>query len=227
VSHCRAGWLSDLKRSVILSDFDNTIVNIDTAAFALNHFADPSWKRIEVRFEAGNISFEDSIREEYAMIDAPENVILNELDKVASLRPHFDELLGYCRKNDLPFTVVSAGLEFSIRHFLNQKSWVKFIEIYAPKAEYTGHGYRVSFPKFFNESSINFKHDLVKYRRKRGSRVIFIGDGLGDIPAAKEADLRFAIKGSKLAEACLKGNAACTEVTDFQEVIDEISSFIG
>jgi 2-hydroxy-3-keto-5-methylthiopentenyl-1-phosphate phosphatase len=215
-----------LKRSIILSDFDNTIVNIDTAAFALNRFAEPSWKNIEARFEAGNISFEDSIREEYAMINAPENVILNELDKVASLRPHFDDLLGYCKKNDLPFTVVSAGLEFSIRHFLNQDDWLNFIEIYAPKAEYTGHSYRVSFPKFFDESSINFKHDLVKYYRKRGNRVIYIGDGLGDFPAAKEADLRFAIKDSKLAEACLKANITCSEVADFH-VIDEVSKFIG
>lgn len=212
---------------MILSDFDNTIVNIDTAAFALNQFADPGWKRIEASFEEGNISFEDSIRQEYAMINAPENVILNELDKAASLRPHFDELLSYCRKIELPFTVVSAGLQFSIRHFLNQKSWLKLIEIYAPKSEYTGHGYKVSFPELFDESSINFKHDLVKYRRKCGNRVIFIGDGLGDIPAAKEADLRFAIKGSNLAEACLKGNVTCSEVTDFQEVIDEIGNFIG
>jgi len=212
---------------MILSDFDNTIVNLDTAAFALELFADPSWKRIEARFEAGEITLEDSIREEFAMINAPENMILNALDKVVSLRPHFDELIGYCRKNDLPFNIVSAGLEFSIRHFLNHENWLKFIQIYAPKAQYTGHGYSLSFSKFFDESSINFKHDLVKYHRKRGNRVIFIGDGLGDIPAAREADLRFAIKGSKLAEACLKGNFTCSEVIDFQEVIDQVSNFIG
>ena len=216
-----------MNRSVILSDFDNTIVNIDAAAFALDHFADPSWKRIEALFKAGKITFEDSIREEYAMINAPENVILDALDRVVSLRPHFDELVEHCRKNNLPFTVVSAGLEFTIRHFLNQKGWLKFIEIYAPKAEYTSHGYRLRFPKFFDESSINFKHDLVKYHQKRGSRVIFIGDGLGDFPAAREADLRFAIKGSNLAVACLKGNIACSEVIDFQEVIDETRNYVG
>jgi 2-hydroxy-3-keto-5-methylthiopentenyl-1-phosphate phosphatase len=215
-----------LKRSIILSDFDNTIANIDTAAFALNRFADPSWKNIEARFEAGKMSFEDSLREEYAMINAPENVILDELDEVASLRPHFIDFLGYCKKNGLPFTVVSAGLEFIIRHFLNQEDWLDFVEIYAPKTEYTGLSYKVSFPKFFDETSINFKHDLVKYHRKRGNRVIYIGDGLGDFPATKEADLRFVIKGSKLAEACRKGNITCSEVTDFQ-LIDEVSNFIG
>jgi 2-hydroxy-3-keto-5-methylthiopentenyl-1-phosphate phosphatase len=215
-----------LKRSIILSDFDNTIANIDTAAFALNRFADSSWNSIEASFEAGNMSFEDSLREEYAMINAPENVILDELDEVTSIRPHFGDLLGYCKKNGIPFTVVSAGLEFIIRHFLNQEDWLDFVEIYAPKVEYTGHGYKVSFPKFLDESSINFKHDLVKYHRKRGSRVIYIGDGIGDFPATKEADLRFVIKGSKLAEACRKENITCSEVTDFQ-VIDEVSNFIG
>ncbi len=52
----------------VISDFDGTIVNIDTAQVALDLYANPEWKRIEEAFERGEVSFEDSLREEFAMI---------------------------------------------------------------------------------------------------------------------------------------------------------------
>lgn len=212
----------EYRKAVVMSDFDETIVNIDTARFALERFADPSWRRIEQQFEGGEISFEESLRDEFAMIKAPEKVILDELDKVVVLRPNFDKLIEYCKKQRLPLIVVSGGLEFCIRHFLDRKGWLKFVEIYAPKSKYTGEGYEVNMPKLFGKASINFKDDLVRHHKEQDNRVIYIGDGLGDFPAAREADFSFAIKGSKLAEACRKGNVRHREITDFQELVDAI-----
>jgi 2-hydroxy-3-keto-5-methylthiopentenyl-1-phosphate phosphatase len=210
---------------MLLSDFDRTIVNIDTAAYALDLFADPSWKNIENRFERGELGFEESIREEFAMIKAPQELILQELDQVVNFRPNFEKLVDYCRAKSLPFTVVSAGLKFSIHHFLDRNSWLKLISIHAPEAAYTGQGYRLVFPKLFDESSANFKQDLVRHYRKLGNTVYYIGDGLGDFPAAREAELRFAIEGSMLAKKCRAERVSMTEITDFQQVIDGIDDF--
>jgi 2,3-diketo-5-methylthio-1-phosphopentane phosphatase len=212
----------EFRKVVVMSDFDETIVNIDTARFALERFADPSWRRIEQQFEGGEISFEASLRNEYAMINAPEKVILDELDKVVVFRPNFDKLIEYCKKQRLPLIVVSGGLEFCIRHFLDREGWLKFVEIYAPKSKYTGEGYEVNMPKLFGKASINFKDDLVRHHKEQDNRVIYVGDGLGDFPAAREADFSFAIKGSKLAEACRQGNVPHREITDFQELVDAI-----
>ncbi|MGA8905833.1 MAG: HAD-IB family phosphatase [Candidatus Bathyarchaeia archaeon] len=209
-------------KAVVMSDFDETIVTIDTAEFALQLFADPSWKRIEEQFEAGEISFEESLQREFAMIKAPEKVILDELDKVAALRPNFERLIEYCKKQRLPLIIVSGGLEFCIRHFLGRDDWLNFMEIYAPKSKFTGKGYEVTMPRLFGKGSFNFKDDFVRHHKEQGNRVFYIGDGLGDFPAAREADFSFAIKGSKLAEACRKGNVPHREITDFQEVIDAI-----
>ncbi len=60
------------------------------------------------------------------------------------------------------------------------------------------------------------------YYRKQGKRVVYIGNGLGDYPAARAADLSFAIKGSRLAELCKSGGVACMEITDFQEVVESL-----
>ena len=209
-----------LSKAVMLSDFDETIVNIDTGEFALEHFGDPNWKRIEEEYERGNITFEEALRKEFGTIKVPQQVILDELDKVVVMRPHFEALIEYCKSHSIPFTVVSGGLEFCIRHFL--EDWLKFVDIYSPRAEYTSKGYVLTFPELFDRDSINFKHDLVRYHRRRGSKVFYIGDGLGDYPAAKDADVRFAIKDSRLAQECRKGNLQHREVTDFQEVIEAI-----
>lgn len=210
----------------LLSDFDGTIVNIDTAEWALEHFADPSWKRIEEEFESGNISFEESLRREFAMIAAPEEVILTELDKVVALRPHFGELVQDCMERRLSFSVVSGGLDFCIRHFLDRENWLNFVEIHAAKAEYADEGYELScFPKLQDKASINFKDDLVRRYKKLGNTVFFVGDGVGDYPAAREADFRFAIRGSKLAEICRQRDLAHSEITDFREVLEAIESF--
>ena len=149
-------------KTLIMSDFDETIVNIDTAEYALERFADPSWKRIEEQFESGKITFEQSIRNEFVMLKANEEQILEELDKVVVFRPNFDKLVESCRIKRLPLTIVSAGLEFCIRHFLGRRDWLGFLEIYAPKATYTPNGYELTFPKLLGTGAINFKDDLVR-----------------------------------------------------------------
>lgn len=214
-------------KTLIMCDFDETIVNVDTAEFALERFADPSWRRIEEQFESGKITFEESIRNEFAMIKANEHQILEVLDKVVVFRPNFDKLVESCKKKRLPLTIVSAGLEFCIRHFLGRQDWLEFMEIYAPKATYTPNGYALTFPKLLGTGAINFKDDLVRYHKKQGDRVFYIGDGIGDFPAAREADFAFAIKGSKLAEACRTGKVTHREISDFQEVVDAIDELKG
>ena len=211
--------------AVLLCDFDGTIVNIDTAEKALDLFADPSWRRVEEGFERGEVSFEDSLRKEYAMIAASPESILKELDRITVLRPHFEKLVEYCKSNQLPLVVVSGGLEFCIQHFLGRGNWKSFITIHAPKTRRVGNGYEVTFPKIFKSSSTDFKEDLVTFHKSRSERVFFIGNGRGDFPAAKQSNYVFAIKASKLAQLCKRAGVACKEIDDFQEVVDIVSNF--
>lgn len=216
-----------MRKFVLLSDFDETIVNIDTGEFALERFGEPDWRQIEKQYERGEITFEESLRKEFGSIKVPENVILKELQKVVEIRPHFEGLVDCCKRRRAPLIVVSGGLDFCIRHFLNREGWLSLIEICAPKAEYSSEGYRLTFPKLLDRSSVNFKDDLVRYHRKKGAEVFYIGDGLGDYPAAKKANIPFAIKGSRLAQACREGNLPHREIIDFQEVIEAIESHAG
>ena len=207
----------------MLCDFDGTIVNIDTALVALNLFADPDWKRIEEAFEKGEVSFEDSLRKELGMINVPEERILKELDSLTLLRPNFARLVEYCRSNQVQLTVVSGGFDFCIRHFLDRDDWLKIVHIHAPKSQFTSNGYVLNFPELFTQSSVNFKDDLVRREKMNGKRVIYVGNGVGDYPAASESDVVFAIKNSRLAELCKARHVPHVEIDDFQPVIDTLN----
>ena len=212
----------EVAKAMVVSDFDGTIVNVDTAQVALDLYADPEWKRIDEALERGEVSFEDSLRQEFAMVRVPQETILEQLDRVATLRPNFGRLVNYCMSSGIQLMVASGGFDFCIQHFLNRDRWLKFIQIYAAKSRFTENGYALTFPKTITPSSINFKDDLVRREKMKGKRVFFVGDGFGDYPAAKESDFAFAIKASRLAELCRGGDVPYKEIDDFQEVVDTL-----
>jgi 2,3-diketo-5-methylthio-1-phosphopentane phosphatase len=215
--------LDRIAKVTVVSDFDGTIVNVDTAQVALELYADPAWKRIDEAFERGEVSFEDCLRQEFAMVRVSQDTILEQLDRVATLRPNFGRLVDCCMAKGIRLIVASGGFDFCIQHFLNRDGWLKYIQIHAPTSRFTENGYALTFPKRISASSINFKDDLVRREKMKGKRIFFVGNGFGDYPAAKESDSAFAIKSSKLAELCRDGNVPHKEIDDFQEVVDSLS----
>jgi 2-hydroxy-3-keto-5-methylthiopentenyl-1-phosphate phosphatase len=208
--------------AVVLTDFDGTMVTIDTAEYLLDQFAKGNWRTIDEQLEKGEVSFEESLKREFAMLKVPERTILQTLEPVTQFRPNFDRLIEYCKERSFTLVVVSGGLDFSIRHFLRLKGWLNSLEIVSPKATCTQDGIRLSFPKRLDQTATNLKDDLVWFHKKQGRRVVYIGNGIGDYPAAKVADLAFAIKGSKLAQLCQGNGTRCTEITDFQDAVNSI-----
>jgi len=211
---------------VVLSDFDGTIVTIDTAEFSLNKFANKSWTLIDEQYERGDITFEESLRREFEMLMVSEGDILRELDDVTDLRTNFGNFVKYCVMKGLPLIVVSGGLDFCIRHFLKKVGCLNSVEIYAPKSKQTKTGFTVTFPQAHSEQSINLKDDLVKFYKDRGVKVVYIGNGRADFPAAKIADIALSITGSPLSRLCKVNGVPCREFTYFQEVINAIDDYL-
>ena len=204
---------------VVLCDFDGTITRIDTTEFVLSKFAQGNWQFFSDQFEKGEITLEDCLKKQFALVKVSKKEILNELDSIVAFRPNFGKLAKYCKENLIPLTVVSAGLDFVIKHFLELNNWQNLVETYTAKTKWTARSVKLDFPKPFDKASVNFKHDLVKQRRNQGKKVIYIGDGSGDYAAAKDADCLFAIKGSRLEELCENHGVSHKSVTDFLEVV--------
>lgn len=209
---------------VVLCDFDGTVLTIDTCEFVLDRFAKEDWRIFDRQLEKGEITLEECLRIQFETVRVPKKLILREIDKVASLRPNFDRLVEYVNKHKCGLILVSAGMDFVIRHILKRKGLLESVDIYSPKAKVTVNGIKFDFPTLFDKSSDNFKEDLVKHCKRRDKKVIYIGDGMTDYEAAKSADFAFAIKSSKLAQLLRRSCIRHEEIDDFREVVEFIKT---
>ena len=207
---------------VVLSDFDGTIVDIDTAVVVLTHFAEENWTIFDEQFEKGEITLEECLQQEFSTVRTSKTRILKEIERIPSLRPNFDKLAQFCKTLKIPLIIVSAGLDFVINHFLEQKGLQKLVEVYVPKARITATGIKFSFPSLLDKASVSFKDDLVRYYKRQGKKTVYIGDGFADFNAARNADFSFAIKDSKLAELLRNDGILYEEISDFQEVVEAL-----
>ena len=210
----------------MLTDFDGTMITIDTGVFLLDKFAPKSWRIFEQQFERGEIGFEESLAKEFGLLKVSQQEMLSALEPAAHFRPNFDKLREYCAKRKFHLMLISGGLDFCIQHFLNQKGWSN-LETYTPKARLTENGIQLSFPNRLEKTSSNMKDDFVMHQMKQGKKVVYVGNGVSDYPAAKIADLVFAIKASKLAQLCRNGGVTCEEITDYQQAVDSIERWIS
>ena len=119
----------------VLSDFDGTITEIDTAVIVFNKFINGNWRIFNEQLDRGEITLEQCMREQFSMIKAPKSVILNELELDNSFRPSFEELVHFCIDDQVPFEIVSAGLDFVINHLLEVKGLMAKPEFARPEPD--------------------------------------------------------------------------------------------
>jgi len=206
----------------VLSDFDGTITETDTTATVFNKFINGDWRIFNEQLDRNEITLEQCMREQFSMIKAPKQAILNESELDAAFRPGFEELVHFCRDNQVPFEIVSAGLDFVIGHLLEVRGLDGMIKVRAARTRFTRDGIEMDSIEFHDRNSIDFKEDLLNYYKNKGYFVLFIGDGMSDKGAARSADYVFVIKGSRLVEFCKKEGINHQEISDFQEVIARI-----
>jgi 2-hydroxy-3-keto-5-methylthiopentenyl-1-phosphate phosphatase len=145
--------------------------------------------------------------------------MLNALKDVTTLRPGFEEFARFCKDSGISLVIVSAGLDFVVKHVLEVKKLCNLVTIYMPRTRITTDDIEFKFPRRHFTKSVNFKHDLALHCKSQGHRMVFIGDGNADFPAAKEADITFVIKGSRLEELCKKENIPFKSISNFSEVL--------
>lgn len=214
-------------RLAVLSDFDGTIVDIDTCVYILENYGEENWKTLDEKYEKGLISLEECLKSQFATVFASEDEILNDVQHATSVRPYFKRLVHLSETGEISLMIVSAGLDFVIRHFLNLEGWSNLIEVYAPKASCTAEGIKLTFPRKQYSSSTSFKDDLVIQQKKQDRKVVYIGDGVSDYEAAKNADIPIAMRNSKLADLLKRDMIHHEEITDFKKAVEIIEDALN
>jgi 2-hydroxy-3-keto-5-methylthiopentenyl-1-phosphate phosphatase len=211
---------------VILCDFDGTITTIDTAELALLKFANGDWLDLDRRLEHGDITLEECMKTQFTMVYVPEATILGSLDGAIQFRPHFPELVAACECGAIELIIVSAGLDFVIRHFVNRIGLEGRLAICSGHAQFNGRHIDFRFPPLLDPESKNFKDDLARQHMKAGKKVVYVGDGLSDLEPAKRADFVFAVRGGRLSRLCVAEHLRHVDFEDFQDIAWRIAKCV-
>ena len=186
------------------------------------------------QMESGERTFREVSDELYASLAVPFDDGFEVMKTALDIDPDFQSFHEFCINNKIPFNVISAGLKPVLRrvldHFLGEEA-SKHIDIVANDAKISADGSKwQAVWKHDTELghdkalSINEYRQLAKLESDDGTipMIVFIGDGVSDLPAAREADVLFARRGLRLEEYCIEHNLPHIAFDTFADIQKEI-----
>ena len=205
---------------IIQCDFDGTIIGNNLSLLLRETFAQGDWQRIESDYLLGQLTVEQSNRLQFAFIKEPEEKLQEFVRQHIELRPGFVEFVRYCRKSAIPIVIVSSGLDFYIKPVLAQIG-TPDLELHCGQTSFGKDGIIVSY--YDPEGNIinkGFKRKHLSSLKKRGNNVVYIGDGLSDLEAARQADYVFAR--DHLWRLLNTKAVACSAFADFYDLLSQV-----
>jgi len=208
---------SRLGKTVVQCDFDGTITEEDQSFLLLDAFAGGDWRQWLTEYRTGKIPVGDFNTKAFAMVKEDRQTLVNFVRQTVKLRDGFHKLLTYCRKQGFRFTIVSNGLDFYIDTILTDFG-VRDVEVFAAETQFDPRGMKVKYVgPDGTRLEKDFKEAYIRLFLNDGYRVIYVGNGLSDISAAKYAHHIFAR--GELLDHCKQANLDCTPFTDFNDVV--------
>jgi 2,3-diketo-5-methylthio-1-phosphopentane phosphatase len=206
----------------VFCDFDGTLTNKDTLAVLLDAYADSDWYSIEERALAGEIDERETLRAELALITAPDEDLERTLQTEICPAEGIDNLVSLVRENQWKMAVLSGGL---IR--FSKKLWEQWgygdIPLFANDHTRDSGGrievIAATTPRIKDHCN-HCKRWHLEEAIRRGSKVVYIGDGLTDFCPAEVAHRRYA-KGTLL-DHLRKQNLEVIQFDDLTEVVEDL-----
>ncbi len=208
-------------KTVVLCDFDGTIALGDVMDGLFARYIGPAYQGIYEQWDRGEINTPEALEKCFALLRVTPDELNRYLDGVL-IEPSFPAFLRLCQERGYDFYILSDGLTWYIERILKRYG-LDHIPIFANTVSFDGSEAHFSFP-WRNEDCKpcggvcgTCKRDIVLSFKRKGARVIYIGDGLSDRYGAMEADLVFA-KG-RLREHCLAVGQPFVPFHDFDDII--------
>lgn len=226
------------RKIICFSDFDGTIFMQDTGHQLFDNFGCGPCQReiLAKQMESGERTFREVSDELYASLNVPFDDGFEVMKTALDIDPDFQVFHEFCVNNNIPFNVISAGLKPMLRkvldHFLGE-DMSKHIDIVANDVKITegnnGHSWeavwRHDTPLGHDKAlSMQEARALAQLEADNGTipLIIFIGDGVSDLPAAREADVLFARRGLKLEAYCIEHNIKHIPFDTFADIQIEV-----
>lgn len=205
-----------MKKFAIITDFDGTITTRDIGNALCFHFG--TMKPTSSLVKDYDTKEDPSIwfNKFFGPIKANQQEFESIILSYAIVKKGFEEVAKFAQEHKIPFEIVSGGLDIYIKPILKKYN-LPPLPMYCVRGNLTPKGIKVDFPDYPTTPLDDFKAQRVKYYKNKGYTTIFLGDGLVDLEAAKEADILFAT--DYLAELCDRHKIPFQEFKDFTKLL--------
>lgn len=206
-------------KTAVQCDFDGTITEEDVSFLLLDAFAEGDWRAVLKEYMSGRISVGAFNTRAFAMVKAEKQALVDFVLKSekARVRPGFRELVDYCSRQGLKFTIVSNGLDFYINTMLTHLC-LDGIEVHAARSRFRSEGMEVAYiGPDGDRLEAGFKEAHTRRLRQEGYDVVYVGNGLSDIYPARLARHVFAT--GDLIKRCREEKVPYTPFNDFNDVV--------
>ena len=177
---------------IIQCDFDGTIISNNLSVLLREKYAYGDWQKIDSDYLHGHLTVEQSNKLQFAFIKESKERLQEFVRQHIEVKPGFVEFVQYCQESAIPFAIVSSGLDFYIEPVLAEIG-MPDLELHCGRTSFSRDGIDVSY--YDPEGNIinqGFKKKYLTWLKKRGKNIIYLGDGLSDLEAARQADYVFA-----------------------------------
>ncbi|KAF2103975.1 hypothetical protein NA57DRAFT_50830 [Rhizodiscina lignyota] len=236
MSRSDSGYMGTKRKIICFSDFDGTIFMQDTGHILFDNFGCGIEKKkiLDQQIHSGERSFRDVSDEMWGSLNVPFEDGFAVMKDHLDIDPDFAFFHEFCRNNKIPFNVISAGLKPILRrvldHFIGEDA-SSYTEIVANDAAINedgsewkpiwrhdtelGHDKALSITEYRNQALESSSDETIPM-------IIFIGDGVSDLPAAREADVLFARRGLRLEEYCIENRLPYLPFDTFADIQREV-----
>lgn len=223
----------------LYADFDGTIFMQDTGHVLFDKYGCGAARREELdeQIKAGERTFRSASEEMWGSLNVRFEDGFAAMARELEIDADFRAFHAYCVAEGIPFNVVSAGLRPLLRRvldlFLGEESSAR-IGIVANDAEISADGSDWR-PLWRHDNHLGHDKAISMTEARREAEracgvadggpiplIVFIGDGVSDLPAAREADVLFARRGLRLEEYCVEHGIAHVPFDTFADVEREI-----
>ena len=206
---------------IIQCDFDGTIIKNNLSVLIREHYAPEAWRAIEMDYLEGRITVEESNRRQFALIKEPKERLQEFVRGHIDLRQGFSEFIADCEAKGNYLVIVSSGLDFYIEVVLSELG-MSDIELYCGKTEFNENGIMVNYAnQRGNTIKQGFKISNLHQLKQRDKRIIYIGDGLSDLEAVRNANYTFAT--GHLAALLKEEHVSWSYFTDYYDIRNKLT----
>jgi 2-hydroxy-3-keto-5-methylthiopentenyl-1-phosphate phosphatase len=197
---------------IVFCDFDGTITAQETFVAAMKRYAPELSAELIPKMYAREITLREGVRRILESI--PSSAYLEIIEWVAAQpqRPGFPEFVAFLQVHDIPFIVITGGLQEMVKAALKPLLHHIYV-IYGVEVNTQSSHFQVSSPA---EGETEFVSKIDLMQRHPAQETIVIGDSVTDLSMAQAGDIVFAR--DRLAQYLDEHNTAYLPWTDFHDI---------